>query len=99
MKVDFKFNLGDVVKDKVTGFTGVVMAATAYFTKCVHYGICPKTLKGGTEISDWTYLDESRLDLVKSAHIIFNPLKTSINGESPAKKTSCNYAAPKSYVG
>ena len=42
---DFKFELGEVLKDKITGFTGVVMGRTEYFTDCDHYGLCSQKLR------------------------------------------------------
>lgn len=65
--ISFKFNMGDRVKDIVSGYTGVILAMTYYSTGCRHYGIAPeKTGKDGN-IREYEWLDESRLVLVKSA--------------------------------
>lgn len=38
-----KFELGELLEDKVTGFKGTVMVRAEYFTGCVCYGLfCPK---------------------------------------------------------
>ncbi len=34
-----KFDLGDLLEDKVTGYKGVVMAVSFYSTGCIHYGL------------------------------------------------------------
>jgi len=59
-----KFELGEVLKDKITGFQGVAMARTEYFTDCIHYGLCSQELKDGKPI-DWEWIDETRLVQVK----------------------------------
>ncbi len=55
-----KFELGDVLKDKITGFQGVVMVRAEYFTGCAHYGLCSQELKDG-RITEWEWIDEIRL--------------------------------------
>ncbi len=60
-----KFNLGDQLKDWVSGFSGVVMGITHYATGCIHYGLAARTVgKNGTPMS-WEWFDESRLKLVR----------------------------------
>lgn len=61
--MEFKFKQGETLRDKVTGFQGVVMARTDYFTGCVHCGLCSRTLKDGKPI-EWEWFDETRLILV-----------------------------------
>ncbi len=55
-----KFELGEVLKDKITGFEGVAMARSEYFTDCIHYGLCSTSLKDGKPM-EWEYFDETRL--------------------------------------
>ena len=62
-----KFSMHDVLKDKVSGLKGVVLGITFYDTGCIHYGLAPQKLKEDGTVHNWTWLDESRLDLVKSA--------------------------------
>ena len=69
MKHEFKYALGEVLRDKVTGFEGVVMVRANYFTRCDHYGLCPQNLKDGKPI-DWEWLDEIRLFPVEKEHVI-----------------------------
>ena len=44
MAESFKFMLGAVLSDIVTGFKGVALGRTQYFTGCTHYGLCPRTV-------------------------------------------------------
>lgn len=74
-----KFEMGEVLKDKVTGFQGVVMARTEYFTDCTHYGLCSQTLKDGKPI-DWEWLDETRLIQVAGAERIVKESRKSTSG-------------------
>jgi len=64
----FKFELGATLKDKITGFKGVAMGRSEYFTGCLHYGLCSKTMKAGVPI-EWEWFDESRLIQVGTAII------------------------------
>ncbi|KKN19534.1 hypothetical protein LCGC14_0944690 [marine sediment metagenome] len=61
-----KFELGEVLKDIVTGFTGVAMVRAEYFTGCTHYGLQPQSLKDEKPIN-WEWIDESQLVKVKGA--------------------------------
>ena len=45
--VNFKFKKGEVLKDKITGFSGVVMARCDYITGCIHYGLLSRDLDKG----------------------------------------------------
>lgn len=42
---NFKFENGQTVKDRVTGFKGVILGRTQYATGCIQYGICPPGAK------------------------------------------------------
>jgi hypothetical protein len=56
--------LGSTVKDKVSGFTGVVTSRCEYITGCVQYGVTPKVDKEGKLlVSNW--FDEDRLTVLK----------------------------------
>lgn len=61
---NFKFGFGTMLKDKITGYKGIVTARTEYFTGCRHYGLLRVGLteKGGVPDSEW--FDESRLEQV-----------------------------------
>lgn len=73
MERAFKFNLGDTLKDIITGFEGVAMARSQYFTGCHHYGLCPSELTKDGKEPDWMWVDESRLALVdEKTKVLFN---------------------------
>ena len=61
MKNNYIFELGDRVKDIVTGFTGVVMSRMEFLTGCSQYGISPTKLDKDGKRVDWEYFDENRL--------------------------------------
>lgn len=61
----FKYEIGSTVKDKVTGFKGVVMGQSHYFTGCDHYGLLSSKLGKDSKPMEWEWFDETRLVLVK----------------------------------
>ena len=61
----FKFKLNLNVRDKVTGFKGMILGRTEYSTGCIQYGICPTELTKEGKFPEWTWLDEDRLVMVK----------------------------------
>lgn len=61
MKDKFKFDLGERVKDVVTGFSGVIMGRSDFLTGCNQYGITPTKLNKDGKRADWEYFDENRL--------------------------------------
>ena len=69
--IEHKFNLGDKLKDNVTGLTGIVMVIAKYATGCLHYGIQAKIIKDNGTLPDWQWLDESRYTLVKANAVDF----------------------------
>lgn len=56
-------NLGDKVKDKVSGLEGIAIARTEYLNGCVQFNVTPKLTKGKTEIVTWS-IDEEQLEVV-----------------------------------
>lgn len=52
--------LGLEVKDKITGFTGIVIGKAEYLTGCNQYGICP-TVDADGKKRDTEWFDEGRL--------------------------------------
>lgn len=57
----YKFKLGEGVKDIVTGFTGVVMGQSSFLTGCNQYGVSPTKLQKDGERFEWQWFDENRL--------------------------------------
>lgn len=77
-----KFELGEILKDKISGFQGVAMARIEYFTDCVHYGLCPQALINGKSV-EWEYFDETRLVKVKGAKKIEKEVRIPTSGIYP----------------
>ena len=57
--------LGDKVKDKITGFSGTVVAKHEYLNGCVRLTVQPNTLKNGKPIEPETF-DVEQMTLVKA---------------------------------
>lgn len=57
----FKFKRGDTVRDKVTGFTGIVVARYDYISGCNRYCVQPKVGADG-KMPDSTNIDEPALE-------------------------------------
>ena len=55
-----KYELGQELKDIITGFRGIAVGRTEYLTGCNHYGLCSQKMKEGKP-GDWQWFDESRL--------------------------------------
>ena len=55
--------LGDQVKDKVTGFVGIAVARTEFLNGCVQYSVAPKVGKDN-KIPEELGIDEQSLVLV-----------------------------------
>lgn len=67
--MDFRFKLGRIAKDKVTGFTGVIMGRSEYFTGCNHYALVSEKLTSEGKPMDWEWFDETRLVLIGNVQI------------------------------
>lgn len=77
-----KFEVGEMLQDKVTGFKGVVMGRTEYFTGCDHYGLCSRVLKDG-EPMEWQWFDETRLVSVANAEKVLREPRKATGGPHP----------------
>lgn len=60
---DFKINLGDEVKCKITGFTGVVFTRSQWLHGCNTYGLKSRELREGKP-QDLVWFDEPALELI-----------------------------------
>jgi len=58
--------LGSYVRDKITGIEGYAMGRTEYLTGCAHVGIQRPGLSKDDKTFEWEWVDETRVDLVKS---------------------------------
>jgi hypothetical protein len=61
--------LGDRVKDKITGFTGIIVCRMDWLYGCVRYVVQPEHLFEGRPVANESF-DEEQLELVApDAHI------------------------------
>jgi hypothetical protein len=67
---DFKFKLGETVKDALTGQQGVIIARTQYLTSCNTYGLIRPEAPKTEDDRKWLWFDEPRLIPVKGKKII-----------------------------
>ncbi len=70
--------LGQKGKDKVTGFIGIIVARSSWFTGCDQYLLSPKAKKSD-EIKDAQWFDEGRIEIVGRG-ILPKEVKTKKNG-------------------
>ena len=72
--------LGDLVKDMITGFTGIASSRTEYLFGCVHIGITSnRTDKDGLPIGSLSF-DEQRIVRVEKRDIVVSPDSAATSG-------------------
>lgn len=59
----FKYNLGDEVKDRITGLKGIIIARTEWFNKCIRYVVQPVKLEDGKRVEEAAF-DEDQIVIV-----------------------------------
>jgi hypothetical protein len=55
--------LGTIVKDKITGFTGMAVARTVYLTGCARVSVQATELHDGKP-QEWVAFDEGQLEVL-----------------------------------
>lgn len=81
----FKYELGVIVKDSITGFTGAVTGRADYITGCSQYLVQPKSKKPD-EIKGSIWFDEQRLSpIANRKKIVLDNEKPGSCGEAPIK--------------
>lgn len=76
-------NLGDEVKDEITGFTGIVTAVTSFIHSCRRVQITPKVSTDGV-YRDAEWLDEPQLTITcKGAYLSPVPKNSVTGGDRP----------------
>lgn len=55
-------NLGKKGRDKVTGFTGIIVGKIIYLFGCMQYGISPEAKDG--KVLDTSWFDEGRVEII-----------------------------------
>ena len=77
---DFKFELGSVARDRITGFKGVVVCRTQWLNGCNTYGLAPQELKDGQP------LERQHLELLESN--VFAPKRDDGGPPKPVFETN-----------
>jgi hypothetical protein len=67
----YKFELGQTVKDVLSGFEGLITGRADYLTGCNQYSVSPP-LKDGAWV-DGRWFDESRLKLINKKKVTLVP--------------------------
>ena len=76
MSKEFRLDLGDLVKDKVTSFEGVVAARTDHITGCDTYTVLPRSLDSKGDVAEGRWFDDGRLKLLKSKVITIEEVES-----------------------
>lgn len=80
-------NLGDKVKDIVTGFEGIAVAKTTWLNGCTRIGLQSDKLKDGLP-TEAQWFDEPQLKLIKPNQVSCGPRDT--GGPIPTPKRSAD---------
>jgi len=62
---EFKFELGEKVRDKVSGFKGTIIQRTEFLNGCIQYGVQPQGLDKDGKIRDAMGIDEQSIELIE----------------------------------
>jgi hypothetical protein len=79
-----KIELGQKVKDIITGFEGIVMCKVDYLTSCTHYGIQGEIVDG--KVPEYLYFDYKRLKIINKKSILERTEETKTKGASISGK-------------
>lgn len=64
-----RIQLGDLVRDRITGFEGVVIARTQWLNMCDRYTVQPRKLDDKGGVSEPHSFDDADLEVVEEAVI------------------------------
>ena len=74
-------NLGDKVRDRVSGLEGIVVARTNWLNGCIRFTIQPQELKDGKPV-DTSWFDIEDMELVRS-NVLSPKTRNITNGPMP----------------
>lgn len=86
-KKDFDIHLGDRVKDRITGYTGIVTCVTEYLNGCFRCGIQPEKLDKDGKVPDSRYFDIEELVVVNKGKYGLAKVKTGGPEKNPVNRT------------
>lgn len=81
-----RVKLGDEVRDRVTGFRGVVTSVTLFLNGCTRCGVQPPVGKDG-KIPDNCGFDEPQLEILKVGKVASENSTLLEDAASPVRKT------------
>ena len=81
-----KANLGDLARDRITGFEGIVFSRTAYLTGCDRVGLQPMSLDNDGMPKKPDTFDIMEVEVVEKRKISFKPAKAQPTEPQSAKK-------------
>ena len=56
--------IGDKVRDKITGFVGIAVSKMEFFNRCIQFGVVPRVGKDNKE-PDEMFIDKNSLEIIK----------------------------------
>lgn len=80
------FKLGDLLKDRITGFKGVATARVEFLNGCVRFCLTPEKLNKDSKPAEGEYFDVQQIELVKASRLVTNArvATTGVGGPFPA---------------
>ena len=75
-------NLGDKVRDEVTGFTGIAVAKITYLQGCDRIAV-QAPVKKNEKPEDWVYVDLPQLEVIKKGAVKQLPNSKVVGGYKP----------------
>ncbi len=64
-----KINLGDKVKDTVTGFTGIAIGETLWLNGCTRFVVQPEGVNKDGKVFETESIDENQLVVLKAKKV------------------------------
>lgn len=85
--VTFKFECGDEVRDRITGWLGTVVTQQFHLNACVRYAVQPKMdPKDPIKMPDVYTFDEDQLEMVNAIAVALPEKRTGFSREArPAR--------------
>ncbi len=80
-------DLGDEVRDRVTGFKGIAYGRVTYMTGCKRIIVLPTVGKDG-KMPDSHWIDEPQLEIIAKAKCVVEDLTPAESGGPPLHPTS-----------
>lgn len=65
---DIKVNLGDKVRDRVSGVTGIATAQVRYLNGCVQFGVNAQVGADG-KVPEAVFIDHAQLEVVEAGAV------------------------------